>query len=208
MTLKIPDLCQPFIETVGCCWRVNADEFQDLDAMKGAVIAPIEGSGFCRQSIEKDRPRSRYGKTVHVHIEVATLQYFRNSPPTTSGTIEQIDQKLGRALGGRQLLYPTYTIEFKIPVDQIAVGSALGAVVGFQTELEEHRALLTQGKLEVTRDKESLPDYLTFRLNEGTEKMSFDITVQCIGRSMYLPDCLESAVIRGSEVFNKMVLAK
>ena len=208
MEINFPNLQAPFIKSVGCCWRVAVAEFTNYDELKGAIVAENETGIFIRCLVERDRPGNRYGKTIHVHVEVANLQFFDKGPPTPSADILEIAKRVSSAIEDRELLCPTHTIKFNIPMCQIAVGSALGSLVGFQVELANHGALLTEGKMEASRDSESNLDSLSFRIKGSDDDMSFDITVQGPGDSAYSPDCLTSAAVRGSELFQRLVLAK
>jgi hypothetical protein len=153
MTIQIPTFYNSFLETVGCCWQIQASDAENIASVKGTRVSEItvEGSTlFCRAVIEPARSKGRSNDIVHVHIEIATERYFSGKKPTISSNLEKDSDWLSATLSEKELTLTSVIAGFRIPVDQIALGSVLGSIIGFQRRLNKHhQSLLRSGTLSV-----------------------------------------------------------
>ena len=214
MAIEIPNTCNSFLETVGCCWHFECD-IKDIADVKGTKVASADLAdckAYCRSVIERGRLGRRKIDLVHAHVELASIRLFPDERPVPSSTMDDIASRLTAVLHGKKFTSSSVMSGFKIPIEQVAGGSALSAVLGFQGKVaSDHRTLLTRGTLSLLGDSghDDTPiDTLTIELATKDDKAYLRITVEGAGESEYFPNCLAKAASRLTAVFDKMVLAK
>ena len=213
MELQIPNTCDSFLETVGCCWHFKgeAKEIANVKGIKVGIADAGECKAFCRSVVETGAFKRRKISLVHVHVEIAAERFFKANKPEAPDTLDAIGDRLGQVLNDKTFESSTVACGFKIPAQQIAAGSALSSLFGLQGRLHsEHQTVLTRGTLSLMADgsDNELIDTLTFDLHTTDGKAYVSITVNGPGEDKFSPDCLVKAASRLTAVFNKLVLAK
>jgi len=214
MTIQIPHLCNSYLETVGCYWHLKGSDVENITNVSGTRVSPAnkgDCKAFCRSVVENGRLRNAESNAIRVHLEVAAKRSFSLRTPEVSSTLDEISEQLSGVLRGKQFEISTISCGFRIPAQQIAVGSALSLILGIQGRLHrEHQAVLTRGTMSLVSDNnDDAPiDTLTFELNSDDDDAYFSISVNGAGEDSFSLDCLANAALRLTAVFNKLVLAK
>ncbi|MES2790849.1 MAG: hypothetical protein V4719_14650 [Planctomycetota bacterium] len=211
MTIQIPNTCNAFMETVGCWWHFQGD-IKDLEGAAGTKVSIVDAGdckAFCRSVVERRTIEGQIG--VYAHVEVAFERFFSGKTPEPSNTLDQISNQLETVLKDNRFNKSAIMSGFRIPMQQIAAGSALSALFGSQARLQiEHQAILTSGTLSLTGagSPNEVMDTLTFELSVDDGKAYALISTEGVGEDLFSLDCLKKAAGRMSAIFNKLVLAK
>ncbi len=209
MTLKIPNLCDTFLISVGCCWQIKASAIPNLDVIKGSNVTSFASDGCPMVARSLISPLRQKSDTVHAHVEFAAERFFGDDVPVATCELQPFLDRLD-VLRGHEFDGATAMAGFRVPVNQIAIGSAFGCVVAMQGMLaNEHNVVFSDGTLSVIldADEDSGCD-VSFQVDADEDVPSFIIKVEGEWSSSYDDESLVSITERFAGVFNRLLFAK